>query len=124
MDTTQIKCKLCGALMIEKEGKYGMFLTCNTYPVCKGARPLSMGVECPDVNCDGDIVQRKSKTGKIFYGCTQYPTCEITIWDKPVPEDCPECGNHYLVTKKVVIETKQQLVCPKKECGFKLDPFD
>jgi len=123
-EITDIPCDKCGAPMIKKEGKYGQFLACSKYPDCKHTRSLSptgggtpTGVGCPVEGCGGEVVEKKSKRGKIFYGCNRYPDCKFAIWDKPVPQPCPNCGNPYLVEKT----TKKKgtfHMCPNKECGF------
>ncbi|HSQ86054.1 MAG TPA: type I DNA topoisomerase, partial [Desulfobacterales bacterium] len=77
------------------------------------------GVHCPEQGCDGEVVQRSSKRGKIFYGCSRFPDCTFATWDKPVAKECPECGAKYLIEKT----TKKQgtfLVCNTKGCGFKI----
>jgi DNA topoisomerase I len=121
---TEKKCDQCGKPMIIKVGKFGQFLACSGYPDCKFTRSLdpketgkATGVKCPDVNCDGEIIERVSKRGKIFYGCSRYPKCNFAIWDKPVDKPCPNCGSKYLVEKS----TKKQgefLACPDKKCDY------
>jgi DNA topoisomerase-1 len=123
-ELTDIPCDKCGAPMIKKEGKYGQFLACSKYPDCKHTRSLApsnggapTGVPCPTEGCEGEVVEKKSKRGKVFYGCNRYPECKFAIWDKPVPEPCPKCNNPYLVEKT----TKKKGTfrrCPVKECGF------
>jgi DNA topoisomerase-1 len=74
-------------------------------------------VPCPEEDCDGEILERKSKRGKVFFGCSQFPKCEFATWDKPVDEECPQCGAKILVEKT----SKKQgtfLACLKKGCGF------
>jgi len=112
--------------MLIKEGKYGTFYACSGYPSCKHTQSASAnnggektGVVCPEPNCNGELVQRSSKRGKIFYGCSRYPDCAFATWDKPVSKECPECGAKFLLEKT----TKKQgtfLACHTKECGFKL----
>jgi DNA topoisomerase-1 len=118
-------CDLCGSPMVIKRGRYGEFLACSAYPDCKHTQSLNsngannkIGVLCPEDDCDGEIVERKSKRGKVFYGCSRFPKCDFATWDKPVAEECPQCGAKILVEKK----SKKQgafLACLKKECGFK-----
>lgn len=115
-------CEKCGRQMIYKKGRYGRFLACSGYPECKNIRAEGTGVQCPEENCPGELVKKVSKKGKIFYACNQYPNCSHALWNKPVNQACPECGNPYLIEK----ETKKQgrhLRCPEKKCGYtkKLD---
>ena len=88
--TDQI-CHECGAPMVIRHGRSGEFLGCSKFPKCRGTRSMPTGVKCPKDG--GDIaVRRSKKRGKAFYGCANYPACDFVIWDKPVPEVCPECG--------------------------------
>jgi DNA topoisomerase-1 len=88
--TDQI-CHECGSPMVIRQGRSGEFLGCSKFPKCRGTRSMPTGVKCPKDG--GDIaVRRSKKRGKAFYGCANYPTCDFVIWDKPVPEVCPECG--------------------------------
>ena len=118
-------CDKCGQPMVVKRGRFGEFLACSAYPQCKNTQSLNsnganhkIGIKCPENDCDGDIVERKSKRGKTFYGCSRYPKCEFATWDKPVARDCPQCGAKILAEKT----TKKQgtfLICLSEECGFK-----
>lgn len=92
-------CEKCGAPMLVKRSKYGRFLACSRYPECKNAQPLKIGVECPKEGCDGDIVEKQSKRGRVFYGCSRYPACDFASWDKPVAVPCPSCGSPYMLHK-------------------------
>ncbi|HMA67837.1 MAG TPA: type I DNA topoisomerase [Desulfosalsimonadaceae bacterium] len=119
-------CDKCGRQMVVKQGRYGDFLACSGYPECKNTRSIngggknapSTGVACPQSGCDGELVQRKSKRGKVFYGCSRFPDCTYALWDKPVPKACPQCGASFLVEKT----TKKEgtiLRCANPECGYK-----
>ena len=90
-------CEQCGKPMVIKLGRYGKFLACSGFPDCRNARPLltRIGVECPTCH-QGEVVERRSKKGRTFYGCERYPDCDFVSWNKPAGENCPECG-HYLV---------------------------
>ena len=84
-------CHECGAPMVVRSGRSGEFLGCSRFPKCRGTRSMPTGVKCP--KCGGDVaVRRSKKRGKAFYGCATYPACDFVVWDKPVPETCPECG--------------------------------
>lgn len=111
-------CELCGSPMVKKRGKFGEFLACSKYPECKGARSLGTGVNCPECS-KGELVQRRSKRGKIFYSCDRYPSCKFAVWDKPVAGPCPECGSPILVEKISRKGGESSIACPKKECGYK-----
>ena len=118
-------CDKCGNPMVIKRGRYGEFLACSAYPDCKNTQSLNsigsnhkIGIKCPETDCDGDIVERKSKRGKVFYGCSRFPKCEFATWEKPVDKECPECGAKILAEKT----TKKEgtfLICLSKVCGFK-----
>jgi DNA topoisomerase-1 len=118
-------CDKCGKPMLIKDGRYGTFFACSGYPDCKTTLSTNSngsgektGVDCPEQDCGGELIQRSSKRGKIFYGCTRFPDCTFATWDKPVPKECPECGAKFLVEKT----TKKQgtfLTCNTKGCEFK-----
>ena len=110
-------CEKCGKPMVFKNGRYGKFLACSGYPACKNIRATTTGVPCPEPGCTGELIQKISKRGKIFYSCNQYPKCSFALWDRPVNEPCPQCGSAYLLER----ETKKsglQLHCPNKDCGY------
>ncbi|MCG8688570.1 MAG: type I DNA topoisomerase [Desulfobacterales bacterium] len=125
-DSEPVKdCPECGEPMVQKDGRFGLFLACTGYPDCKHTESVAQenstkdtGVPCPENDCSGTIVEKKSKRGKIFYGCSKFPDCTFASWDKPVNMPCPECDSAYLVEK----ETKRDgkfLKCPNRSCGFK-----
>lgn len=108
-------CELCGKPMAIKEGRFGKFLACTGYPECSNTKPIikKIGVTCPE--CGKDILEKKSKRGRIFYGCSGYPACTVSYWDKPTGEKCPQCGSMMLETKGKN-KTKK---CSNSECGYK-----
>ncbi len=126
VDNTPVKdCIKCGKPMIQKEGRFGLFLACTGYPECKHTESVNgeqngrdIGVPCPEPNCTGAIVEKKTKRGKLFFGCSNYPDCTFASWDKPVAKTCPDCKSPYLVEKETKREGKF-LKCPNKTCGFK-----
>ncbi len=87
---TDETCRECGAPMVIKTGRYGEFLACTRYPECKHTRPIPLGVPCPQ--CGGDITERRTRRGRSFFGCSNYPDCTFSTWYRPAPEQCPECG--------------------------------
>jgi DNA topoisomerase-1 len=109
-------CEKCGAQMVMKTGRFGKFVACSKYPECKTTKPLSTGVKCP-VDA-GDIVERKSKRGKPFWSCSNYPNCTFALWYKPVPVECPKCKAPFLVEKRNKTGDIFH-VCVNKECGHK-----
>jgi len=115
---TEAKCEKCGSPMVIKNGKFGRFLACSNYPTCKFTRSLDTGVGCPQEGCNGVIVERKTRKGRTFYGCSNYPNCTYALWDKPIPEKCPQCGFPFLVEKQGKGGITKR--CPKKECGYRI----
>lgn len=110
-------CEKCGKPMVYKNGKFGQFLACSGYPECKHIQAEKTGVACPEEGCDGELIKKISKRGKVFYSCNRYPQCSFALWDKPVNMQCPDCGSSYLLEK----ESKKmglQLKCPEKTCGY------
>lgn len=109
-------CELCGAPMVYKEGRFGRFMACSSYPECKNTKPIikTTGIKCP--KCGKDIIEKKSRrTGKIFYGCQGYPECDVSFWDKPTGDKCPKCGSMIVQTKG---KTKRRK-CSNAECDYK-----
>ncbi|MGE6422212.1 type I DNA topoisomerase, partial [Staphylococcus pasteuri] len=108
-------CEVCGSPMVIKMGRYGNFMACSNFPDCRNTKAIvkTIGVKCPTCK-DGDVVERKSKKNRIFYGCSNYPECEFISWDKPIGRDCPKC-NHYLVEKKK--GRSSQVTC--SNCDYK-----
>lgn len=105
-------CDVCGSPMVVKRGRYGEFLACSRYPECKTTKPISTNVPCPEDGCDGTIVQRQSRRGKIFYGCSNYPKCNYALWNRPIAQQCPEC-QFPLMEEKVTQKDGYFLQCPK-----------
>ncbi len=110
------KCPQCGNNLLMKQGRFGEFIACSNYPKCKYVKQKTIGVPCP--NCSqGEIVERRSKRGKTFYGCNRYPDCDFVAWGKPLAEKCPECGSSYLIEKYLKAGPVAQ--CPNSECKYK-----
>jgi DNA topoisomerase-1 len=113
-ETTSEVCEKCGKPMVFKRGRYGKFLGCSGYPDCRNIKATAKltGVHCP--KCEkGEIVEKKSKKGKIFYACNQYPKCKYAMWNKPTGEKCPICGELMSFGKD------EKSFCGNKECGKK-----
>lgn len=115
------RCEKCGSPLLLKEGRYGKFYACSGYPSCRNVRPInkapSLNILCPQCR-KGEIVEKRTKKGKIFYGCTHYPRCKFATWNKPVKETCPHCGSPFLL-EKASKRLGVNLVCPNKDCGYK-----
>lgn len=110
------KCPTCGNHLLLKQGRFGEFTACSNYPTCKYVKQKTIGVTCPTCS-KGDIIERRSKRGKTFYGCNQYPKCDFVSWGKPVPEPCPDCKGTYLIEK--YLKAGAVLQCPNAECKYK-----
>lgn len=111
-------CEKCGSPMVIKMGRFGKFMACSNFPECRNTKAIvkQIGVDCPLCE-EGQVIERKSKNKRIFYGCDQYPKCEFVSWDKPINRKCPKC-DHYLVEKK--IKKGMQVQC--SECSYKEEP--
>ncbi len=113
-------CPQCGSALHIKLGRYGKFIGCSGYPNCKFMEPLEKPkdtqVKCPECN-EGTMLQRKSRYGKYFYSCSQYPKCKYAVWNEPLDEKCPKCG-WKILTSKTTKRRGTEKVCPQKECGY------
>jgi DNA topoisomerase-1 len=110
------KCPQCGNNLVQKYGRFGEFTACSNYPACKFVKQKTIGVKCPECS-EGEVVERRSKRGKTFFGCNRYPDCAFVAWARPVPEACPDCGNPYLVEK--YLKAGAFLQCPAAGCKYK-----
>ncbi len=115
-------CEKCGKPMVKRRSRFGEFLGCSGYPDCDGIKrlqsaPAKTGVACPECK-EGEILERRSRRGKIFYGCGRYPKCKFAAWDKVVPHPCPSCGANFMVEKNLK-RTGVTWQCANKECGYK-----
>lgn len=108
-------CDKCGKNMVIKHGRYGKFLACPGYPDCKNTKAIVKKIDIPCPLCGGDIVKRKSKKRRIFYGCNNFPDCNFVSWDEPIKEKCPECDGPMAKRKRKKDVTKK---CMDKECGY------
>ncbi len=118
VETTDEICEKCGKPMIIRYGRFGKFMACSGFPDCKNAKSLksaaekqNLGMACPKC-VEGNVVVKKTRKGKIFYGCSRYPDCMFAAWGKPTGEKCPKCSNP-------LIETKYGIKCNSKECDYK-----
>lgn len=112
---TDVVCEQCGRRMVVKQGRFGKFLACPGFPECRNTKPYlePTGAQCP--RCGGDLIERRTRSGRRFYGCSRYPECDFTTWYRPLPETCPLCGT-LLVEKR----TRQGVVhsCLREGCGY------
>lgn len=115
-EVTDEKCEKCGRNMVIKMGRYGKFLACPGFPECRNAKPLEekIGLACPKCK-DGEIVVRRSKKGRVFYGCSNYPKCDFVSWHEPTAEKCPKCGD--IMTKRVT-RKGTRLQCNNRDCSY------
>lgn len=118
--SVEATCDKCQRPMTIKRGRYGEFLACTGYPECKSTRPLNVTMDCPEAGCNGHIAQRKSRRGRIFYGCTNYPRCTFSAWQRPVPKPCPQCQIPYLLEKRAGAKQGKApiLQCPSPTCKY------
>lgn len=107
---SDVKCSSCNAEMLVKKGKFGDFLGCSRYPDCSNTMPLPTGVKCPKDKCTGDVVAKRTKRAKAFFGCSNYPTCDFVSWQKPINKKCETCDSTYLLEKATKDEIKY--ICP------------
>ena len=113
-EETDVVCEKCGRNMVIKFGRYGKFLACPGYPECNNAKPYfeAVDAECP--KCGGRILKKKSKKGRVYYGCEHNPECDFVSWDMPAKEKCPKCGS-YMVEKG---KNPVRLLCSNEKCGY------
>lgn len=112
-------CDTCGSPLRVKYSRFGKFLACSRYPECKFTKSINkeIGMPCPKPGCTGQVIERRSRRGRMFYGCSRYPECQFVSWNKPVAEACPQCGHPYLVEKHGK-KTGTLRVCPQEQCGY------
>jgi DNA topoisomerase-1 len=104
--------------MVIKHGRFGKFIACSGYPDCKTTKPLTLGIGCPEAGCGGQLVERRTRRGKTFFSCTNYPTCKFALWTRPVQEPCPKCGAPF-ITERIARGGKITRSCIRQECGYK-----
>ncbi|MCL2326325.1 MAG: type I DNA topoisomerase [Proteobacteria bacterium] len=122
--TLEVKgtCSDCGKQLIVRTGKFGRFLACAGYPACKHTEPYPLDVACPNDGCDGKLVQKRTKRGKIFFGCNRYPDCTYSTWNEPTTQMCENCHESHL---EIVRQARSSaLLCPKCAFSKPLEPED
>jgi DNA topoisomerase I len=116
-EPTNEVCPSCGKPMVIKHGRFGKFIACSGYPECKTTKPVTLGIACPEPGCSGELVERRSKRGRTFYGCSAYPTCKFVLWQRPVAEACPQCGASFLTERTA--RGRSVRTCVREGCGFR-----
>lgn len=116
-EVTDVICDVCGRNMVVKYGPHGKFLACPGFPDCKNTKPYleKIGVSCP--KCGKDIVIKKTKKGRRYYGCENNPDCDFMSWQKPSSEKCPKCGSY-------MVEKGNRLLCSDEQCGYSMNLKD
>ncbi|MBI4403104.1 MAG: type I DNA topoisomerase [Deltaproteobacteria bacterium] len=114
--TTDEKCTNCGAPMIVRMGRFGRFLACSEYPKCKTTKTITTGIQCPECK-QGELSEKRTRFGKLFYSCSRYPSCKYALWNKPVKTACPMCSHPFIVEYRSKKEGGS-LRCPNKECTY------
>ena len=109
-----VDCDKCGKPMVVRSWKGARYIACSGYPECRNSKPYPMGVSCPDCG-DGDVVERSSRFGKLFYSCSRYPECRFASWGKPVAAVCPACG-YPAMAERVRRDGTTHVVCLRKGC--------
>jgi DNA topoisomerase-1 len=117
-EPTDETCPTCGKPMVIKHGRFGKFIACSGYPECKTTKPVTLGITCPQPNCGGQLVEKRTRKGKTFYACTNYPTCTFALWTRPVAEPCPKCAAPFL-TERYARGGKITRQCFREECGYR-----
>ena len=115
-EPTDETCPTCARPMVIKQGRYGKFVACSGYPECKTTKPVTLGIACPEPGCTGQLVARRSRRGRVFYGCSAYPNCTFAVWQRPIPEACPKCGASFLTER--VARGRIVRRCVREGCDF------
>jgi DNA topoisomerase I len=117
-----IDCENCGRPMVYKDGRFGRFIACSGYPECKTTKPITLGIPCPQPGCGGELTERRSKRGKPYFGCANFPTCRFVVWQRPIPQPCPKCGAPFLVQRGG--RGKRVLTCWREGCDYRRETDD
>ncbi len=113
-EETHETCPRCGSPMVVRQGRFGEFLACSQYPRCKTTKPKHLNIPCPEEGCDGFIMEKRSRRGRVFYGCTRYPMCTFATWNKPLNRPCPQCSAPFLTENS----TRKGAVPVCRKCGY------
>ena len=113
------ECPKDGAKLVRRDGRFGEFVACSNYPKCKYIQQEKIGMSCTKDDCKGDIVIKKSRRGKVFYGCNEYPDCDVVFWNKPIQKPCPECAAP-VVLEKTTKKYGTERYCQNDDCDYKV----
>ncbi|MCR3956085.1 MAG: topoisomerase DNA-binding C4 zinc finger domain-containing protein, partial [Gudongella sp.] len=114
-EISDVVCEKCGRNMVVKHGRFGKFLACPGYPECKNTKPIVDKIDVPCPQCGGDVVRKRSKKGRVFYGCNNYPDCDFVSWDEPVKEKCPDCKGPMVIKR---LKSRTTVKCVDSSCGY------
>jgi DNA topoisomerase-1 len=112
-----VTCDKCGKPMIFKQSRYGRFIGCSGYPDCKNIKPITMGIPCPQEGCTGELAERRSKRGRAYFGCANFPTCRFVVWQRPIVTPCPKCGAPFLTQRGG--RGKRIAACWREGCDYR-----
>jgi DNA topoisomerase-1 len=121
-ETTDEMCETCGAPMTVKRGRFGSFLACSRYPDCKTTKAISIGIDCQREACDGFVTEKRSRRGKVFYGCSNYAKtgCDFVSWDRPILQPCPQCEATFLTRR----ENRRGVQIRCASCSYRATPAE
>ena len=112
-----VTCDKCGKPMVFKQSRYGRFIGCSGYPDCKNIKPITMGIPCPQEGCTGELAERRSKRGRAYFGCANFPTCRFVVWQRPIVTPCPKCGAPFLTQRGG--RGKRIAACWREGCDYR-----
>jgi len=115
-EPTNEVCPTCAKPMVIKHGRFGKFIACSGYPECKTTKPVTLGIACPETGCTGQLVERRSRKGRTFFGCSAYPNCKFVVWRRPVNEPCPKCGAAFVTER--ALKNRVVRSCAREGCDF------
>ena len=112
-----ITCDKCGRPMVYKQSRFGRFIGCSGYPECKNVKPITIGIACPQQGCGGELTERRSKRGRAYFGCANFPTCRFVVWQRPVATPCPKCGAPFVTERGG--RGKRFAACWREGCDYR-----
>jgi DNA topoisomerase-1 len=112
-----ITCDKCGRPMVYKQSRFGRFIGCSGYPECKNVKPITIGIACPQEGCGGELTERRSKRGRAYFGCANFPTCRFVVWQRPVATPCPKCGAPFVTERGG--RGKRFAACWREGCDYR-----
>jgi DNA topoisomerase-1 len=118
-EPTDEVCPECKRPMVIKHGRFGRFIACSGYPECKTTKPVTLGIACLEPGCTGELTERRSKRGRMFYGCSAYPNCRFAVWNRPIPEPCPKCQAPFVTERQA--RGRVFRTCARNGCDYKVE---